>query len=75
MHLFTSIPLFVMVAAAAPLLEKKAKKIERADINLIRDLITAPTMVDRINLLPKNSDFVFKFTDPPFTSGISKGHG
>ncbi|KKZ68462.1 hypothetical protein EMCG_05921 [[Emmonsia] crescens] len=64
-----------MVAAAAPFLEKRAKKPERADISLVRDLITAPTMVDRINLLPKNSDFVFKFTDPPFTSGISKGHG
>ncbi|PGH03870.1 hypothetical protein GX51_03858 [Blastomyces parvus] len=63
------------MATAAPALEKKSKKPQRADLKLVRDLMTAPTMVDRINLLPKNSDFVFKFTDPPFTDGISKGDG
>ncbi|KAK2812747.1 hypothetical protein FQN50_001076 [Emmonsiellopsis sp. PD_5] len=75
MHFLSSIPLLAVAVAAAPTLEKKAEKPERADVALVRDLITAPSMVDRIKLLPNDSDFVFKFTDPPYTSGISTGNG
>jgi quercetin dioxygenase-like cupin family protein len=43
--------------------------------NLVRELLTAATQVDRINLLSNNSDFVFDFVNPPTDKAIIKGKG
>lgn len=43
--------------------------------NLILQLQTAATAVDRIALLPNPQDHVYDFTNPPLTSAITQGKG
>ncbi|KAJ7835530.1 RmlC-like cupin domain-containing protein [Mycena olivaceomarginata] len=40
---------------------------------LVADLRDAPTAVDRVNLLPKDSQFVFDFFDPAAKATVGKG--
>ncbi|PGH20047.1 hypothetical protein AJ80_03697 [Polytolypa hystricis UAMH7299] len=75
MHIISSLVLMAAVATAAPSRSSHAKRADIADPALIRDLITAPTMADRIKLLPNDSDFVFKFSDPPFSRAVTTGDG
>jgi len=79
MHCLSTIalPLLFSTALAVPADYYKGNSASSSDahsLGLIDQLELAPTAVDRLNLLPKDSDFVFDFKNPP-SGSVVMGEG
>ena len=84
LHLATYIMMpFMHAAIAAPVTGSTTSSIESGPQNpgnsgnmvLINSLETAATAVDRIKLLPHNSDHVYDFNNPPSEDAVTTGNG
>lgn len=80
MHPFLLLSLLPLTfTIAAPTYDKEASRGPSDSVannaNLIQSLIVAPKAIDRLNLLSKDTDFVFDFLNPPPNSSVLDGLG